>query len=177
VTIRADTTKVIAKPERGECPRIGQIRKLSIQNVAAKGPVWARSMTRKLLGNEEFCLQVDAHTKFVQDWDDKVKHEWAATGNEFGIISTVPAGLGDDRKDTEVPRQCEAQFLEIGVPVRSFVVTEGGCLGLDGSHNTRINLAYLFIVFLRLTALQRQRRWKGRTFEETAAISCLVCWV
>eukprot|EP00339_Tiarina_fusa_P005024 CAMPEP_0117014916 /NCGR_PEP_ID=MMETSP0472-20121206/12010_1 /TAXON_ID=693140 ORGANISM="Tiarina fusus, Strain LIS" /NCGR_SAMPLE_ID=MMETSP0472 /ASSEMBLY_ACC=CAM_ASM_000603 /LENGTH=492 /DNA_ID=CAMNT_0004718591 /DNA_START=24 /DNA_END=1499 /DNA_ORIENTATION=- len=118
VPIRADTTKVIAKPERGTCPHIDQIRKLSIHNVAAKGPVWARSMTRKVLGNEEFCLQIDSHMKFVQDWDEKAKMEWAATGNEFGIISTTPKGFGDmDTTDVhEVPRQCLVHFLEVGIP-------------------------------------------------------------
>lgn len=119
-TVRADTIKVIAKPEKKGCPRLDQIRKLSVHNVAAKGPVWARSLVRKILGNEEFCLQIDAHSSFVADWDDKLKHEWAATGNEFGIISTVPPAVAD--KDSEetantVPRQCSVQFQEVGLPV------------------------------------------------------------
>eukprot|EP00934_Nitzschia_sp_Nitz4_P000931 Nitzschia sp. Nitz4//scaffold82_size85912//42151//44131//NITZ4_005142-RA/size85912-snap-gene-0.140-mRNA-1//-1//CDS//3329558838//931//frame0 len=118
--IRADTTKVVATPDRATCPRIDQIRKLSVHNYAAKGPVWARSLTRKILGNEEFCLQIDAHTAFVQDWDDKLKHEWAATGNEFGILSTVPLPIAELTMPTEesnaVPRQCHVEFVEVGVP-------------------------------------------------------------
>lgn len=118
VTIRKDTTTVIATPERNLCPRIDQIRKLSIHDMAAKGPAWARSLSRKLLGNEEFCLQIDAHSEFVTNWDDKVKHEWAATGNEFGIISTVPPAMGDTEGQRTVPRQCWVKFQEIGTPVR-----------------------------------------------------------
>ena len=117
--IRSDTTKVIVTPERKTCPHVDRIRKLSVHNVAAKGPVWARSLTRKVLGNEEFCLQIDAHMKFVSDWDEKLKMEWAATGNEFGIISTVPVGYQDMDEDVhEVPRHCLVQFLEVGIPVR-----------------------------------------------------------
>lgn len=120
-SLRKDTTKVMARPERKDCPRIDQIRKLAIHNVAAKGPVYARSMVRKILGNEEFCLQIDAHTEFVPEWDDKLKHEWAATGNEFGIISTVPPAIGEreaaGESITSVPRQCMVQFQEIGIPV------------------------------------------------------------
>lgn len=121
-SIRKDTTKVIAEPEKKDCPRVDQIRKLSVFNTAAKGPVWARSLVRKVLGNEEFCLQIDAHTQFVQDWDQKLKHEWAATGNEFGIISTVPPALDEEKThyppngDT-VPRSCLIKFMEVGVPV------------------------------------------------------------
>jgi hypothetical protein len=85
---------------------LSQIRKLSVHNRAAKGPTWARSMARKVLGDEAFCLQIDSHMKFVQDWDEMIKMEWAATGNEFGIISTIPAGLPDINMDVhEVPRQ------------------------------------------------------------------------
>ena len=118
VTLREDTTKVIAKPTRKDCPRIDQIRKVAVHNVAAKGPAWARALGRKILGNEEFCLQIDAHSEFVQDWDYISKREWAAAGNEFGIISTVPTGLSDKEQDVHsVPRQCEIQFLEVGLPV------------------------------------------------------------
>ena len=118
-TIRADTTKIIAKDQRKDCPRIDQIRKLAIQNYGAKGPSYARSMVRKILGNEEFCLQIDAHTQVVQDWDVLLKQEWERAGNEFGIISTVPAALGE--KDTpSVPRQCAVEFQDVGVPVRTF---------------------------------------------------------
>jgi len=117
IQLRQDTTKVISKPTRHECPRVDQIRKLSVHNVAAKGPTWARALVHKILGDEEFCLQIDAHTEFVQDWDEISKREWAATGNEFAVISTVPAGLADKNEDVHtVPRQCEVQFLEVGVP-------------------------------------------------------------
>ena len=108
---------MIAMPEKKKCPRIDQIRKLSVHDIAAKGPGWARSLTRKILGNEEFCLQIDAHTEFVPEWDAKVKHEWAATGNEFGIISTVPLAIGEAVDDMSVPRQCSVMFQEIGAPV------------------------------------------------------------
>lgn len=116
--IRKDTTKVIVKPDRGECPRVDQIRKVSVHHIAAKGPTWARSLSRKVLGNEEFCMQIDSHTEFVQGWDEISKREWAATGNEFGIISTVPTAFADKEKDIHsLPRQCEVQFLEVGIPV------------------------------------------------------------
>lgn len=122
ISIREDTLTVIAMPERSKCPRINQIRKLSVHDIAAKGPVWARSMARKILGNEEFCLQIDAHSEFVPGWDDKVKHEWAATGNEFGIISTVPPAIGDTEDENSVPRQCWVTFQEIGTPVRNLTL-------------------------------------------------------
>ena len=116
--VRADTTKIIATAKKATCPRIDQIRKIQFHNIGAKGPNYARSMGHKVLGNQEFCMQIDAHMEFVKDWDTKLKQEWVNTDNEFGIISTVPAGLGD-KDQVSVPRMCAVDFQDIGIPVRS----------------------------------------------------------
>jgi Glycosyltransferase (GlcNAc) len=120
-TIRKDTTKVIAKdPERSQCPRIDQIRKIAVHNVAAKGPSWARSLGRKVLGNEEYCLQIDAHSKFIPEWDTALKEEWKAAKNEFAIISHPPPQMSEFEKRVEeqvIPRNCAVDFLDVKVPV------------------------------------------------------------
>jgi hypothetical protein len=119
VPIREDTTKIIAKDkERQNCPRIDQIRKLAVHNRAAKGPSWARSLGRKVLGNEDYCMQIDAHMKFAPEWDSKVRQEWVNTANEFGIISTQPAPIGEAAMDGQIiPRNCAINFLDVGIPV------------------------------------------------------------
>jgi hypothetical protein len=121
-TIRKDTVKVIAKEqERSQCPRIDQIRKMAVHNVAAKGPSWARSLGRKLLGNEEFCLQIDAHSLFVEHWDQLLKEEWKSANNEFAILSHPPPATSEyDRRGENaktVPRGCSVDFLEVLIPV------------------------------------------------------------
>lgn len=163
ISVRTDTITVIAMPEREKCPRIDQIRKLSVHDIAAKGPGWARSLTRKILGNEEFCLQIDAHTEFAPEWDEKVKHEWAATGNEFGIISTVPPAIGE-ADDTSVPRQCWVKFQEIGAPVRSTQRAVLVHLGVIASPEI------FFCVGVFST-----RRWKSGKFKGTVVVACMEC--
>jgi hypothetical protein len=123
---------------REKCPHFDQVRLIAFQNVLAKGPMLARAMARKALGNEEFCMQIDAHTDFIKDWDQVVKTEWRSTENEFGIISNVPADkaakssydVGGELHRT-VPRQCAIRFLENGFPVRSVSET-----GLADQHLT-----------------------------------------
>ena len=120
-------TKIMATEQAMEkCPRINQIRLLSKYNIAAKGPTDARALTRKIVGNEEFCLQIDSHTAFVQDWDVVAKEEWHATGNEFAVLSTAPARISEQQdyeswtgsKSGEVPRQCFPKILDNNIPVR-----------------------------------------------------------
>ena len=109
---------------RASCPHYDQVRLVAFQHIQAKGPTLARSMVRKVLGNEEFCMQVDAHTDFVSGWDELVVSEWKNTKNEFGIISAVPADQATKNLYaegaelfTEVPRQCVVTYLENGFPV------------------------------------------------------------
>lgn len=122
--IRTDMTKIIVEEGRTKCPRFDQIRLLAVFNVAAKGPADARALTRKIVGNEEFCLQVDAHTTFRQDWEKEAIEEWKKVGNEFAILSTVPADIAEKSdyegwtatKSGEVPRQCLVTVAENDTP-------------------------------------------------------------
>jgi hypothetical protein len=123
--IRADMTKVIHVPSQDKlCPHMDQIRLIATFHVAAKGPIWARSLVRKVLGNEEYCMQVDAHTSFIQNWDTVAKSEWKSTNNEFAIISNPPA-LKSEQTDYEqggskanqVPRSCRLAYkVDNGFP-------------------------------------------------------------
>ena len=74
-------------------------------------------------------MQIDAHTTFVANWDDIAKTEWKNAKNEFAIISTSPAKLGEmadyeswtGSKNGQVPRQCLVRFADNDIPVRHFL--------------------------------------------------------
>ena len=119
-------TKIIVVEDREEkCPRFKQIRHVAFFNVASSGPNSARALTRKIVGNEEFCMQIDAHTTFVPNWDEIAKNEWINAKNEFAIISNAPAPLADmneyeswtGSKSGQVPRQCLVRFADNEIPV------------------------------------------------------------
>lgn len=112
------------------CPHFDQVRLIAYHHIQAKGPMHARSLVRKVLGNEEFCMQIDAHTDFAVGWDDLALSEWKNTHNEFGILSNVPVATTDKaaystdgEKFTEVPRQCAIRFLDNGFPVCGFILS------------------------------------------------------
>ncbi len=127
--IREGMTKVVANPEElKKCPHADQVKYGAIFHINAKGPIFARSLTRKILGNEEFCMQVDAHTSFAKDWDEMVLEEWHNTENEFGVITSVPPPKSEQEsytvggsKGNRVPRQCKIDFRENHFPVSLLV--------------------------------------------------------
>ena len=120
VKVREDVNKIVTLPsERAKCPHYEQVRLVGLHHYAAKGPMWARSLSRKVLGNEEYCMQVDAHSDFAPNWDELAKSEWKQTRNEFAVISHVPPRLAvKEEASSKVPRQCRVYFRDNGFPVR-----------------------------------------------------------
>ncbi|KAL7537933.1 hypothetical protein ACHAWF_005943 [Thalassiosira exigua] len=119
---------------REGCPRVkDQIRSVRFHHLAAKGPVYARSFVRKVLGDEEFCMQIDAATDFDPGWDELAIRQWATTGNEYAILSTEPPSSKEREKGasngSEVPRQCNIKIGSEGVPLYENVA-DGKAIGL-----------------------------------------------
>ncbi|KAG9401060.1 hypothetical protein AC1031_009818 [Aphanomyces cochlioides] len=54
----------------------------------SRGPTYARHHQQKLVGDQEFCLQLDAHSIFTNGWDKSLVNEWKSIGNEMAILST-----------------------------------------------------------------------------------------
>ena len=107
---------------KDSCPHFRQIRFLGVYHIAAKGPAYARSFARKLLANEEYCMQVDAHSDFISNWDEIAKSEWANIGNEYGVLSNIPANINNKAKDESsndriVPQMCVLGALDTNIPV------------------------------------------------------------
>jgi hypothetical protein len=53
----------------------------------AAGPIVARALQETLIQKEEFCLQVDSHSKFVQNWDEKMISMWQLVDNENAVLT------------------------------------------------------------------------------------------
>jgi len=50
-----------------------QIRQKNISYLEARGPTWARYICSHLWDGEEYFMQIDSHSRFLPDWDEKVK--------------------------------------------------------------------------------------------------------
>lgn len=59
----------------------------------AKGLGWARRMTQQLYDGEEFTLQIDAHERFIEGWDEALIHMLAQTDSPKPFLSGFPKGF------------------------------------------------------------------------------------
>ena len=88
---------------------------MRLKHYEAKGPCWARYLATTLWSGQEYFLQIDSHTKFIKNWDEKCINMMKRL-NDMGIkkyvISYYPKSIksyGDD-KQTDVSRICQSFF-------------------------------------------------------------------
>ena len=56
----------------------------------SKGVCWARALTQKLWRGEEYTLQIDSHTRFEPDWDQKLIQMCRQTRSPKPVITCYP---------------------------------------------------------------------------------------
>ena len=59
----------------------------------AKGLGWARSRAQLLYDGEEFNLQIDGHTRFIEGWDEVLIGMLAETDAPKPLLTTYPKGF------------------------------------------------------------------------------------
>ena len=119
----ADSAVAVAVSEDAQwdasnCPFFAQIKAKRLTAAEAKGPVYARALQAELVEEEDFCMQMDAHSDAAEHWDVHMLREWGACRNEFAVISTYPSNIKDigrnSNKHWEMPHLCEASILGMG---------------------------------------------------------------
>ncbi|CAH0479584.1 unnamed protein product [Peronospora belbahrii] len=79
----------------------------------ASGCTTARHQQQQMVGDEEFCLQVDGHSIFTNGWDEVMLNEWKRIDNEMAILTVYPHNLhdfikenGDNNAPDWIPHLC-----------------------------------------------------------------------
>jgi len=81
-------------PDNPVCDRLDQIKVTGVDYRLAKGPTWGRHYAETLYEGEEWALQIDAHSAFVEHWDTTAIEVWRAaadiTQNDRAVLSSYP---------------------------------------------------------------------------------------
>jgi len=89
------------------------IRIIRLSDEEAKGPTYARYFCSTLYKNEDYFMQIDSHTKFVQDWDLKLMNILENIPDKKVVLSTYPNDWNNinDDKDS-IPLFCEMKYKD-----------------------------------------------------------------
>ena len=70
----------------------------------ARGPAYARGIIFDMFSNEDYFFQIDCHTRFYQDWDEKIIKCFndCKKINDKAIISHYPVNINDMGKNDNI---------------------------------------------------------------------------
>ena len=105
----ADCFAVRTRPE--------QCRVIEVDARESRGVCWARSRIQSLWQGEEYFLQIDAHSRFVPDWDEVFLEMLRSCPSERAVLSAYPATytppdkLGEDVVSIITPKEFDDRGL------------------------------------------------------------------
>ena len=67
-----------------------QVSVINLDYKRARGACWARRASQSLYGGETYFLQVDAHSRFIPNWDEMMIEELGRCSSDKPILSTYP---------------------------------------------------------------------------------------
>ena len=95
----------------GAC-NTGQVRLFNVNESESLGPYMARYLGAKFYRGENYYLQIDSHSEFVENWDTKLIHMVETAGAKKPVISTYPPDSGMKWKNTIGFRMCDSEFAK-----------------------------------------------------------------
>lgn len=97
------------------------VREMVVESSESKGCTWARStILEQLRKDEEFVLQIDAHSRFDPGWDVTVLKEYASIGKHDCVITSYPPGFDVGKPLDLSPKHMFMKFRDVhtsGLPI------------------------------------------------------------
>lgn len=105
-------TEFCNSPEgkRSNACNTGQVRLFNVNESESLGPYMARYMGAKFYRGENYYLQIDSHSEFVQAWDTKLIRMMEEAEAEKPVISCYPPDSTAAWQDTIGYRMCDSEF-------------------------------------------------------------------
>lgn len=114
--------------------KIGQrtnVREMVIDSRESRGCTWARNLIlTNLVKDEDFILQIDAHSRFDKGWDDIVLKEFYSIGKKKAVLSSYPPAFFIDKPLNTEPKHVFMKFRDIHASGLPFFLADMRITGL-----------------------------------------------
>eukprot|EP01033_Poteriospumella_lacustris_P016945 gene16945-12126_t len=107
----------------------GHVRLFNVNESESLGPYMARYLGAKFYRGEQYYLQIDSHSEFVQGWDDKLIKMVADADAEKPVISTYPPDSTQNWKNSIGFRMCDSEFAAAQIEWQ--IIRLGSSLAFD----------------------------------------------
>lgn len=112
----------------------------------SQGVGWARNEAQKLYQNEDFVLQIDAHSRFEAGWDELLFEMLAQCPGDKKLLSHYPASFypPDRYASNSVPYLYPAQFNDTGMLIEKSIALPASGLNCPPIENFFIAAGLIF---------------------------------
>jgi len=107
----------------------GNVRLFNVNESESLGPYMARYMGAKLYQGEQYYLQIDSHSEFVDNWDQKLIKMVEDAPALKPVISTYPPDSSHNWRDTIGFRMCDSGFATAQIEWQ--IIRLGSSLAFD----------------------------------------------
>jgi len=93
---------------------------LDIDYQNSQGACWARSLTQMLYNNETYTLQIDSHSRFIDNWDVVLIDTWKLLNDDMAILTGYPPNYSpmlSIEKWDHSPQICNVYEFNNGIQV------------------------------------------------------------
>jgi hypothetical protein len=95
---------------RSNACNTGQVRLFNVNESESLGPYMARYLAVKFYQGEQYYLQIDSHSEFVENWDDKLIKMVRDAPAKNPVISCYPPDSTNNWKDSIGFRICDSEY-------------------------------------------------------------------
>eukprot|EP01063_Lacrimia_lanifica_P026080 TRINITY_DN3455_c0_g1_i1.p1 TRINITY_DN3455_c0_g1~~TRINITY_DN3455_c0_g1_i1.p1 ORF type:complete len:463 (+),score=100.32 TRINITY_DN3455_c0_g1_i1:2654-4042(+) len=113
-----DADEVCVPPDMADNPSY-TIRLNDAPAASAKGPTWARHLAAEMYKGEDYFFMIDAHNKFIENWDEDILAQHAACDTPGGkcVLTVYPMGYESaPHPQQHVPHLCKNARWTRGFP-------------------------------------------------------------
>lgn len=94
----------VANDQHCLAPSHPQVTQHLLPHHKVHGACWARGyIWKKMLGQQDFALQIDSHSRFAQGWDSTLLAMYRQLGDERAIITHYPMGFNTETNVLDEP--------------------------------------------------------------------------
>jgi hypothetical protein len=123
-----------------------KIKLIKLLSKDARGPCWARFLIQQEWKGEEYYLQIDSHTRFVNNWDIKCIDNLKKLNNTLACLSNYVSTFNINTNEIEINPLRGPMFIESVDPTDGFF---------------RYNSNYINFSDLKLLEPQESIGWSG----------------
>ena len=90
----------------------GHIRTIDLEHTQAKGPTYARYLCATLYAGEDYFMQIDSHTRFMQGWDRTLVDTVRRCPSAKPVLTHYPHAhtASSEEIRTHVPVMCRSKW-------------------------------------------------------------------